>query len=337
MRMYFALFCLAIMVAWQYDVRAMEQREISTEQRHTEVSTADWPKGLFYGLENLLYRITLRDRRLFVYSLGEGKVDPPPIVVDLSDVSGVTRMRAVTSDSRDVLFVQLSGDEQFIVRINLHTQERARRLTYSIPEYTNTIRYITNWAAILVVGRGSSILVHEDGSISTFGPEIFHGMNCCTYAAAAVSENRVALNVDRGLRTYSRDDETVIWQETDVGFIHEIASAGRAWTAIESGFRGESFAIRIFLPQDHRFVSCLISLPKADDSLGMADGTWRITDYGHHAIVWSRRSDQLFRVSDQVVELFKLDETIPRGRVCPASSDRVFLIDSKGYTVISFE
>ncbi len=335
-RMHFSLFCLGIIITAQHNVRALELREISTDQNRIEVSVADWPKGLFYALENLLYRITFRDCRLSVHPIRACKVDPPLIAVDLSDLPGTIRMRAVTSDFRDILFVQFSGDEQFIVKINLHTQEQAQRLPYSVYEYTNTVRYITDWAAILAAGQSSSMLVHEDGSNSIVGPEIFHGMNCCTYAAAAVSENRVALNVDRGLRIYSKDDERIVWQETEGGFIHEIASAGRAWVAIESGLRGESFAIRLFLPQDDRFVSRLISLPDVDNSAGMADGTWRITDYGHNAIVWSRRSSQLFRVSDQAVELFKLDDAIPRGRVCPASSGKVFLVDSKGYTTISF-
>ncbi len=333
MRKYISTLCLAAMLAaGPCDVPTVEQREVSTKQSHYRVSDADWPKGLFYGLGDVLYWIGLVDRQLTIRPIKDGRIGRARIAADLSDVSGVFRLRGVTSDSRDTLFVLFSGVEQIVVRLNLRDPVDARRLPYGVPGYTNTIRYIPHWKAILVVGQSSSVLIHEDGACIPFGPEIFNRNDRFSYTTAAVSGDRVALNVNRGLRIYSRSLEQVIWKESASGFIAEVANAGQAWAATEISFDGKLAGVRVFSPKGHRYVSRAFPLPKPE-----GDGYWRITNNGEQAIAWSRNSDDLFRISGRSVDKFSLKEATPRGAVCPAFSESVYLINKDGYTIINFD
>ncbi len=330
-------FCCALLLTGMCGASIVEQREVSTIQVRHQVLDADWPKGLFYGIEGTLYWVRFHDGCLFVYSLNEGKIDGRWIA-DLGDTPDNLRMTDVTSDSRDALYMLFSGYENFIVIFNLDGSGEIHRLDYSAGGHAHTIRYAAYLDAVAVVADQTlALIVNEDGSFYRFGPEALHGNNCCIYTTAAVNEKTIALNVNRGLRLFSGNHEQIIWRESPSGFISEVASAGETWAAIETGSGGESAGIRVFLPKDHRYSSRVFPLPEPDDPLSKGDGYWRITDNGNQAIAWSRRSDALFRVSNQAVDKSRLKETTPRGRVCPASSDNVFLIDSEGYTVISFD
>ena len=266
MRNYMLFVCFAVLIAGTSDVLSVQQREVSTTQRHFKIPNSAWPKGLFYGMQDALYRLRFLDRRLEIFTIVEGKIDGGQLVAEFKDVPGIFRMRGVTSDSCETLFVLFSGKEQIIVKFNLRNSTEVRRLSYSVPGYTNTIRYISNWDDILVIGQSSSVLVYESG-YDRFGPEIFHGINCCSYVTGAVGGNTVALNVEGGLRLYSRDHEQIIWKESSLGFISEVASAGEMWAAIETSHGGESAGIRVFLPNGDNYVSRVFPLPEPDDPL----------------------------------------------------------------------
>ncbi len=334
---YLTTLCFVTLFAAVPDVSSVEQRAVPTTQHHYSAPEAEWRKGLFYGLEDVLYSIRLSNQHLYVHALKEGKIDQT-WDVDFSDVPDRFRMTAVTSDSRDTLYVLFSGTEELLVRLSLKDAGDSSKRTFSVHGFAQEICYIPDWDAIVVVGQNSSVLLQDDGTANPFGPENFYGSSCCPFTTAAVSKGTVALNADLGLRLYTKDQEQIIWQQSqsELGFIREIASAGKAWVAIESGIASESSAIRVFLRQNGRFVSYLIPLPEVDNSLGMTDGAWRITDYGYQAIVWSRRSGELFRVLGNLVGEFFLEDDTIRGRVCPGHSENIFLIDPDGYTVISF-
>lgn len=339
MRSYISFLWLAFLLTEPSSAPLIEQREISTHQTSYRAHDNTWPKGLFYGIESTLYWVRLHDRQLLINVLSEGGIGRT-WTVDLKDAPDNLRMTDVTSDSRRALLVLFSGYENLVVRLNLNHPDDIRRIAIPFTGYAHTIRDVAGLDSFVVVlDQTLAVLINEDGSANRLGPEIFHGNNCCTYAAVAVSGNTVALNVDGGLRLYSGGLEEIIWRESesDKGFIREVASTGEAWVAIDSGLEERTDGVRLFLPQDREFFSYLSSLPMADDSLGMADEEWRITDCGDRAIVWSRRADVMFRVTGNILELFRLNKGTPRGRVCPGYSDRVFLIDSEGYTVISFD
>ncbi len=339
MRRCLSFLCFSLLLAGTCGVSLVEQRHVSTSHVRYGISDKGWPKGLFYGIEDALYWLRFRDGRLLVNTLSEGKIDRGWIA-DLSDTPDNLRMTDVTSDSRHALFVLFSGGENLIVRRSLDGSGEIRRVTLSLGGHAHTIRYVADLEAVaVVIGQALALIVNEDGTFNRIGPEPFHGNNCCTYATAAVNEKTVALNVDGGLRLYSRGLEQTIWRESQSlkGYIREVASTGEGWAAIERGHEGASDGIRMFLPHDTGFDTYLSPLPMADGSLGMADEEWRITDYGHQAIVWSRRSNVLFRILGRFLESFRLDEETPQGRVCPGYSNNVFLIDSEGYTMMTFD
>lgn len=339
MRSYISLFFFfAFLLTEMSSEPLIQQREISTRQTSHKIHDNAWPKGLFYGIGDTLYWIISHDRQLLIHTMSEGKISRTR-TVDLSNTSDNLRMTDVTSDANHTLLILFSGDDNFVIKFNLNHQNDMRRI--AIPAgYAHTIRHVSGLDAFAVLlNQALAILVNEDGDVNRFGPEITHGNNCCTYAAAAVSGDTVVLNVNRGLRLYSGDLEEIIWRENESkgGFIRELASVGDVWVAIDSGFEERADGIRLFLPQGQGYVSYLSPLPMADDSLGMADDEWRVTDCGDKAIVWSRRSDVMFRVTGTIINLFSLDKTTPQGRVCPSHSDRVFLIDQEGYTTIDFD
>ncbi len=340
MRSYLHFLWLALMVADMSGAASVGQREISTQQANYRVCNDAWPKGLFYGIEDTLYWLRLHDRQLLIRTLSKGEIDGA-WTIDLRGAPDNLRMTDVTSTEKHALFALFSGHENLIVRINLNQPDDIRRIAIPITGYAHTIRHIAGLDSLAVVlGQTLALLVNEDGSVNRFGPEISHGNNCCTYAAAAVSGDAIALNVNGGLRLYSGDLEEIIWGESGSGkskrFIREVASAGEVWAAIDSSTAEGIDGIRLFLPHGREYFSHFSPLPMADGSLGMADEEWRVTDCGDRAIVWSRRSDVMFRVSEKFVDLFRLDKNTPRGRACPGHSDRLFLIDSEGYTVIVF-
>ncbi|MCP4545795.1 MAG: hypothetical protein GY835_04930 [bacterium] len=337
MRSHLLSSCFVMLLIVTCGVSSLEQRKISTNQVRHEISADGWPKGLFHGIGDALYWIRFRAGRLFVCSLREGKIERRWIA-DLEGVPDNLRMTDVTSDSHATLFVLFSSSENFIIKYNLGDPGEFHKVTYSAGGYAHTIRYLAHLDACAVVADQTlALIINEDGSFYRFGPEALHGNNCCIYTTAAVNEKTIALNVNRGLRLFSENHERIIWEESKSGLIAEVASAGKAWAATEISFDGGSAGIRVFLPKDNRYVSSVFPLPEPDDPHSKGDGYWRITDNGNQAVAWSRRSDTLFRISDQIVDKFKLKDTTPLGRVCPAFSESVFLIDKAGYTVISFD
>ncbi len=337
MRSHLLSSCFVMLLIGTCGVSALEQRKISTNQVRHEISADGWPKGLFYGIGDTLCWVRFRAGRLFVCSLREGEIERRWIA-DLEGVPGNSRMTDVTSDSHDTLFVLFSSYENFIIKYSLGDPGESHRVTYSAAGHAHTIRYVADLEAVaVIINQTLALIINEDGSSSRFGPELLRGNNCCTYTSAAVNGNTVALNVDGGISLFSANDERVIWSDSASGFISEVASAGELWAAIETRLGGESAGIRVFMPKGSRYSCRVFPLPEPDDPHSKGDGYWRITDNGNQAVAWSRRSDTLFRISDQTVGRFELKKTTPRGRVCPAFSDNVFLIDSEGYTVISFD
>ncbi|MCP4545794.1 MAG: hypothetical protein GY835_04925 [bacterium] len=328
MRRFLSILSLTTLIIAICDAPSAMQREVSTRERFYNISENGWPGGLFYGLDNVLYWIRFRDSQLFVYCVREDKIERVR-VADLDGMPSNLRMTAVTSDLRNSLFVLFSGagPEEFLVRLSLDDTEGIEQYTFPVHGFAQLVRYLAELDAAVVVGQNSSVLVHRDGTFNLFGPEAFHGPGCCVFAAVAVNYDTAAFNVEQGLRLYYHDKEQSIWPISQPGSIQEIASAGNAWAAIEYNPKGEQ--LRVFFPQDPGFGCRVVPLPKAD--------LWRITDYGHQAIVWSRQSDNALRVIGRHIELFKLKEEKHRGRICPGHSESIFLISGTGYTMINFD
>ncbi|MCP4599277.1 MAG: hypothetical protein GY847_01850, partial [Proteobacteria bacterium] len=161
MRSHLTAFCLALLLTGTCGALLVEQRDISTDQIRCRILDDSWPKGLFYGIEDMLYWIRFREGRLFIYSLNECEIGDQWII-DLGDAPDNLRMTDVTSGSRDTLLVLFSGYENLIVRLDLNDRAKIQKATFSAAGHAHTIRYVADLeAAAVIINQTLALIIDE--------------------------------------------------------------------------------------------------------------------------------------------------------------------------------